>query len=48
MSGKRHTPRQFISKLGREEVEIANGARVAEVCKKIGATARTYRSWRTG
>ncbi len=29
------------------EVEIANGATVAQVCKKIGVTDQTYYRWRT-
>jgi len=28
-------------------VEIANGARVAQVCKQIGVTEQTYYRWRT-
>ncbi len=28
------------------EVEIANGATVAQVCKKIGVTEQTYCRWR--
>ena len=28
-------------------MEIANGARVAQVCKQIGVTEQTYYRWRT-
>jgi hypothetical protein len=40
MASKRHTPEQIINKLGQAEVEIANGATIAQVCKKIGVTGR--------
>jgi len=46
MSSKRHTPEQIINKLRQAEVEIANGATVAQVCKKIGVTEQTYYRWR--
>jgi hypothetical protein len=42
MSSKRHTAEQIINKLRQAEVEIANGATVAQVCKKIGVTEQTY------
>ena len=47
MSSKRHTAEQIINKLRQAEVEIANGATVAQVCKKIGVTEQTYYRWRT-
>ena len=46
MSSKRHTAEQIINKLRQAEVEIANGATVAQVCKKIGVTEQTYYRWR--
>ena len=46
MARKRHTPEQIINKLRQAEVEIANGATVAQVCKKIGVTDQTYYRWR--
>ena len=46
MARKRHTPEQIINKLRQAEVEIANGATVAQVCKKIGVAEQTYYRWR--
>ncbi len=46
MAPKRHTPEQIINKLRQAEVEIANGATVAQVCKKIGVAEQTYYRWR--
>ena len=47
MGDRRHTPEQIIDKLRQAEVEIANGATVAQVCKAIGVTDQTYYRWRT-
>ena len=47
MSAKRHTPEQIINKLRQAEVEIANGATVAQAAKKIGVTDHTYYRWRS-
>ena len=47
MSTKRHTPEQIINKLRQAEVEIANGATVAQAAKKIGVTDHTYYRWRS-
>ena len=47
MGRKRHTPEQTINKLRQAEVEIANGATIAQVCKKIGVTDQTYYRWRS-
>jgi len=46
MARKRHTPEQIINKLRQAEVEIGNGATIAQVCKKIGVTDQTYYRWR--
>ncbi len=46
MARKRHMPEQIINKLRQAEVEIANGATVAQVCKKIGVAEQTYYRWR--
>jgi len=46
MVRKRHTSEQIINKLRQAEVEIANGATIAQVCKKIGVTDQTYYRWR--
>ena len=42
MGDRRHTPEQTIDKLKQAEVEIANGATVAQVCKVIGVTDRNH------
>ena len=47
MSAKRHTPEQIINKLRQAEVEIANGATVAQAAKKISVTDHTYYRWRS-
>ena len=46
MKGKKHTPEQIIQKLRRAEVEIAQGATVAQAAKKIEVTEHTYYRWR--
>jgi len=46
MSQKKDTPEQIISKLREAEVELAQGATVAQVCKKIGVSDHTYYRWR--
>ena len=46
MAGKKHTAEQIIHKLREAEVEIAQGATVPEVCRKLGVTAQTYYRWR--
>jgi len=46
MSQKRHTAEQIISKLRQAEVELAQGATVAQACKKIGVSDHTYYRWR--
>jgi transposase-like protein len=46
MSKKRQTPEQIIPKLRKAEVELARGATVGLVCKKLGITEQTYYRWR--
>ncbi len=46
MSQKKHSPEQIISKLREAEVELARGATVGQVCKKIGVSDHTYYRWR--
>ncbi len=43
----KHTPEQIINKLRQAEVELAKGATVAAVCKKLGVTDHTYYRWRS-
>lgn len=47
MKKKKHTPEQIINKLREADVELANGATVEQVCKKIGVSEQTYYRWRT-
>ena len=42
MSRKRFTAEQIIHKLRQAEVELANGQRVAQVCKTLGISEQTY------
>jgi putative transposase len=46
MPAKRFTPEQIINKLREAEVEIAKGATIAVVAKKLGVTDHTYYRWR--
>ena len=46
MKRKRHTPEQIIAKLRQAETERANGATVAQACKKLGVSEQTYQRWR--
>lgn len=47
MPSKRHTPEQIIGKLREAEVELAKGATIAQVAKKLEITEHTYYRWRT-
>ena len=47
MGQKRHAPEEIIQKLRRAEVEIAQGATVAQACKQIEVTEHTYYRWRS-
>ena len=42
MPSKRHTPEQIIGKLREAEVELAKGATIAQVAKKLEITEHTY------
>ena len=46
MSRKRFTAEQIIHKLRQAEVELANGQRMAQVCKTLGICEQTYYRWR--
>jgi len=43
---KRHTAEQIITKLREAEVELAKGASVGQVCRKLEITEQTYYRWR--
>ena len=46
MKRKRHTPDQIIRKLRDAEAQIAAGAKIADVCKKLGVSEVTFHRWR--
>ena len=46
MSRKRYTTEQIIRKLREAEVEISQGATIAQVVRKLGITDQTYYRWR--
>ncbi len=46
MARKRYTVEQIIAKLREAEVELANGAKTPEACRKLGISENTYYRWR--
>ena len=46
MKRKRHTPEQIIRKLRDAEGQLAGGAAVADVAKKLGISENTFHRWR--
>ena len=46
MAKAKHTIEQIISKLGRAEMEFAQGRTIPQVCRSMGVTERTYYRWR--
>ena len=46
MGRKRHTVEQIIRKLREAEVELAQGSKTPEVCRKLGISEQTYYRWR--
>ena len=46
MAKRRHTAEQIISKLREAEVLLAKGAKMLQVCRKLGVTEQTYYRWR--
>jgi putative transposase len=45
MQRKHHSPEQIIRKLREAEAELASGADLADVCKKLGISEQTYYRW---
>jgi putative transposase len=43
---KRHTPEEVIRKLRDAEAQLAAGARIADVTKKLGVSENTFHRWR--
>lgn len=46
MQRKRHSPEQIVRKLREADVELAAGATVADVCKKLSISEQTWCRWR--
>lgn len=46
MGAKRYKPEEIISKLREAEVQLAEGASVGEVVRRLGVTQVTYYRWR--
>jgi transposase-like protein len=43
---KKHTPEQIVKKLREAEMELAKGAGVADVSRKLGVSEQTYYRWK--
>ena len=48
MKGRKHTPKQIITKLPEAEVALANGQPLGKVARKLGIIAHTHHRWRKG
>jgi transposase-like protein len=46
MRRKRHSPEEIIRKLRQAEAELAGGATVADVSKKLEISENTFHRWR--
>ena len=46
MMNKRHTPEQIIRKLCQAEAELAAGASIPEVARRLGISEATFHRWR--
>lgn len=46
MKRKRHTTDEIIRKLREAETQLAAGARIADVCKKLAVSENTFHRWR--
>ncbi len=47
MRRKRHSPEQVIRKLREAEAELASGASMEGVCKKLEISEATYHRWKS-
>jgi putative transposase len=43
---KRHTPEQLVRKLRQAEAELAAGASIPEVARRLGISEATFHRWR--
>ena len=46
MKRKKHTPEQIVKKLREAEMELAKGATVADVSRRLGVSEQTYYRWK--
>ncbi len=46
MKRKRHTPEEIVRKLRDTDTQLANGATIAQVSKKLGVSEVTFHRWR--
>lgn len=46
MKRKKHTPEQIVKKLREAEMELAKGAVVADVIRRLGVSEQTYYRWK--
>ena len=46
MVKKGYTPEQIINKLREAEIQLSQGASIAEASKRLGVTEQTYYRWR--
>jgi putative transposase len=47
MPGKKHSAEEMIGKLREAEVLLAQGKKVADVCRVLGISEQSYDRWRT-
>jgi transposase-like protein len=43
---KKHTPEQIVKKLREAEMDLAKGAAVADVARKLSVSEQTYYRWK--
>ena len=46
MKRKKHRPEQIVKKLREAEMELAKGAIVSDVSRKLGVSEQTYYRWK--
>jgi transposase-like protein len=46
MRRKRHSPEQVVRKLREAEADLASGAALDQVCRKLGVSGATYHRWK--
>ena len=46
MRRKRHSPEQVVRKLREAEADLASGAGLDQVCRKLGVSEATYHRWK--